>query len=136
MNVLEYGWSPLLLTARNGFVECVRVLLDAKAEVNFAESSSSTAVHLASKYGHVECVRVCLAVLTVEKIVLRVLLLLQLLIDHKARVNARNKTGDLPLHYAAVFGNVSCVKVRFSCEFCKWILDNRSARSSFELVQS
>ena len=36
---------------------------------------------------------------------------LQLLIEHNANVNALNKYGESPLHRAAYFGHLACVKV-------------------------
>lgn len=52
------GSTSLFLAAHEGFLECARELLDAKADVNKANYSTYTPLHVASSQGHVECVRV------------------------------------------------------------------------------
>lgn len=64
--VLEYA-------ALEGRVECLKVLLDAKADVNYASDLGNVPLHAAAEGGSVECVLVgverdgtCLVVLTLS----------------------------------------------------------------------
>ena len=53
-----WGRSALYWAAREGFVECAKVLLEANAEVSKADNVGWTALHNASNHGRVECVKV------------------------------------------------------------------------------
>jgi ankyrin repeat protein len=48
------GLTPLLFAAREGCVECVKVLLDARADVNIVDAESHSAMILALINGHVD----------------------------------------------------------------------------------
>ena len=52
------GRTALLWAAQNGFVDCVKILLDAKADVDKVNQLDSTPLHGASLNGRVECVKV------------------------------------------------------------------------------
>eukprot|EP00930_Biecheleria_cincta_P048653 TRINITY_DN33934_c0_g1_i1.p1 TRINITY_DN33934_c0_g1~~TRINITY_DN33934_c0_g1_i1.p1 ORF type:complete len:209 (-),score=51.48 TRINITY_DN33934_c0_g1_i1:58-684(-) len=54
------GMTPIMFSAQKGSVECVRRLLQAKADVNAVEEDGWSALHFASKEGHLE---VCKALL-------------------------------------------------------------------------
>ena len=53
-----WGRSALYWAAREGFVECAKVLLEANAEVSKADNVGWTPLHITSNNGHVECVKV------------------------------------------------------------------------------
>lgn len=52
------GWTALLVAAREGSVECARVLLEANADVDKACMYGWTPLIYASMKGRVECVQV------------------------------------------------------------------------------
>jgi ankyrin repeat protein len=54
----EYGCTALSLVAKKGFVDCVKLLLDAKADVNKANHFGITPLHWASYSGYLDCVKV------------------------------------------------------------------------------
>jgi ankyrin repeat protein len=119
------GRTALWWAAKDGHVECATALIDAKADVDEANKVGDTPLHKASSWGRGECVRVrrlcglggswCLNATDV-------MLPLQLLIQHKASVNALNTDGDSPLHNASWDGHLACAQVRlppslYSCQF-------------------
>jgi len=53
-------WTALHPTSQNGYVEIVKVLLDAKADVVKEINHGVTALHLTSQDGYVEVVKVLL----------------------------------------------------------------------------
>ena len=55
------GWTPLHYAVLQGNLECVEILLRAKADVNAAAPNGSTALMLAARNGHVEVVKRLLA---------------------------------------------------------------------------
>lgn len=75
------GLTPLLFAARQGCVECERVLLDAKADINIVDPQQHTALVLALENGHYDAAA--------------------LLIERGADVNQADAAGQTPL-YAAV----------------------------------
>ena len=106
-----WGRSALYWAAREGFVECAKVLLEANADVHKANDSGWNPLHPASYNGHVECVKVgCLFGLWMKK--QSHFSLLQLLINWKANVNAKTNSDRSPLHFAAMGGHLACVEVR------------------------
>jgi ankyrin repeat protein len=52
------GYTALLWTGPKGLVDCVKILLDAKADVDKANSNGQTPLHIAAACGRVECVKV------------------------------------------------------------------------------
>jgi len=55
------AWTALMLASKNGYSEIVRVLIDAKADVNAATSRGNTALMIASGNGHPEVVKVLIS---------------------------------------------------------------------------
>ena len=54
-----YGYTSLYCAACRGFAECAQLLLEAKADVDKADSYGGwTPVFVASKWGYMECVKV------------------------------------------------------------------------------
>lgn len=75
------GLTPLLFAARQGCVECERVLLDAKADINVVDPQEHTPLVLALENGHYDAAA--------------------LLVERGADVNQADAVGQTPL-YAAV----------------------------------
>ncbi|CAG8568265.1 9275_t:CDS:2 [Ambispora gerdemannii] len=50
------GWSPIFYAASEGHIKCVKVLLDARCEVNIKDESGRTAIYYAAWEGHIECI--------------------------------------------------------------------------------
>jgi ankyrin repeat protein len=105
--------TALFWAAVKGFVGCARLLLVANADVNKGNRGGWTPLHIASSNGHGECVKVrwlrYLFGLWMKNNLS--LSLLQLLIDWKAIVNAKENDGRSPLHLAAEQGQLACVEV-------------------------
>jgi ankyrin repeat protein len=87
----EWRNTPLIVAAKYGRVEVVRVLLEGGADVQRANLDRHTALHVAAKRGHLE---VCL-----------------LLLDCGANVNAVGCSKETALHLAARRTNLTVVKV-------------------------
>ena len=81
---------PIHYAAKNGHLECIKVLLEYGADIHSADIEYETAITLAAFYGHTECVRY--------------------LLEQGANVNDRAVDGT-PLIYAAQCGNAECVKL-------------------------
>ena len=95
VNGFDNAWQTALdYAVKEGSVECVKLLLEANADVNKTHKYGSawTPLHQASDSGFVECVKI--------------------LIDWKADVNAKTKDGLSPLHWAALSGDVVCMEVQ------------------------
>ncbi len=73
----EVGSATLCDAARNGHSECLRILIDAKANVDGIAGEEYSPVYLAADHGQVECVRA--------------------LVEMKANVNHRDRFGWTPL---------------------------------------
>ncbi len=81
---LPCGWSVLhSATRHNNNLDVVKLLLGAKANVNFREGEGGTPLHLAIEH----CPNTDI---------------ITTLLNHKANPNARNKYGQTPLHLAAM----------------------------------
>ncbi|MBO5683700.1 MAG: ankyrin repeat domain-containing protein, partial [Akkermansia sp.] len=96
MGIDASQYTPLLLeAARNGDVERLRLLVDAKAFVNSVDNEGRTVIYSAAREGHAECVKVLLSVPGVD-------------------VNKANQNGWTPLNVAANEGHAECVKLLLS----------------------
>ena len=59
-NVADYdGWTPLMYAAEGGCKKCVRLLIEAGADINYhdAYTDPSSALQLAQKNGKKECAK-------------------------------------------------------------------------------
>ncbi|KAL4715914.1 hypothetical protein ACJJTC_013214 [Scirpophaga incertulas] len=87
--------TPLHVAASLGSASCMKLLLDAGADVRAALGpGKATALHLAAEDGHAECAR--------------------LLLDHGARIDWPNLRGQTPLHLAALAQSVEVVELLVS----------------------
>lgn len=84
------SWRPIHYAAKNGHLECIKVLLEHGADIHSEDIENETAITLASFYGHTECVRY--------------------LLEQGANVNDCAVDGT-PLIYAAQCENAECVKL-------------------------
>ena len=58
LNAIDNDWTPLMYAVYYNRLEFVRVLLEAKADVNKVDSYSDTPLHCAAWNGHTECMKV------------------------------------------------------------------------------
>lgn len=87
-----YVETPLHIAAEMGFVECLKALLDAGADVTSQMGNKrNTALHVAAEDDFSECVKA--------------------LIDAGANVNARNSDDQTPLHVACLSQSVETVEM-------------------------
>uniref|UniRef100_H0WJA1 Cortactin-binding protein 2 n=2 Tax=Otolemur garnettii TaxID=30611 RepID=H0WJA1_OTOGA len=87
----EDGHSALYSAAKNGHTDCVRLLLNAEAQVNAADKNGFTPLCAAAAQGHFECV--------------------ELLIAYDAHINHAADEGQTPLYLACKNGNKECIKL-------------------------
>jgi ankyrin repeat protein len=86
-----YGYTMLLLAARDGDVRMVHFLLEHDASVDMRNDYGATALHLAASWGRREIAR--------------------LLLEHGACVNAADSSGKTPLMRAASNGDTKLVRL-------------------------
>ena len=92
----EHSTTAVMYAAMHGHPACLRLLLEAGADVNKKNWSESTpignsAMIVAAGNGEADCLR--------------------LLLDAGADKEAANVAGETPLHLAAVYGHTACVKM-------------------------
>ncbi|KAB0375912.1 hypothetical protein FD755_012555 [Muntiacus reevesi] len=87
----EDGHSALYSAAKNGHTDCVRLLLNAEAQVNAADTNGFTPLCAAAAQGHFKCV--------------------ELLIAYDANINHAADGGQTPLYLACKNGNKECIKL-------------------------
>ncbi|XP_075414713.1 cortactin-binding protein 2 [Tenrec ecaudatus] len=87
----EDGHSALYSAAKNGHTDCVRLLLNAEAQVNAADKNGFTPLCAAAAQGHVKCV--------------------ELFIAYHANINHAAAEGQTPLYLACKNGNKECIKL-------------------------
>jgi len=85
------GATALHKAAEYGNAEVVKILVDAKADVDVQERHGYTALHYAIMHGHTEIVKI--------------------LVDAKADVDVQERHGDTALTYAALKGHTEIVKI-------------------------
>ncbi|XP_073920586.1 cortactin-binding protein 2 isoform X3 [Castor canadensis] len=87
----EDGHSALYSAAKNGHTDCVRLLLNAEAQVDAADKNGFTPLCAAAAQGHFECV--------------------ELLVSYDANTNHAAAGGQTPLFLACKNGNKECIKL-------------------------
>ncbi|XP_068963196.1 cortactin-binding protein 2 isoform X5 [Petaurus breviceps papuanus] len=87
----EDGSSALYSAAKNGHTDCVRLLLNAEAQVNTADKNGFTPLCSAAAQGHFKCA--------------------ELLIAYHADINHAAEGGQTPLYLACRNGNNECIKL-------------------------
>ncbi|XP_031794729.1 cortactin-binding protein 2 isoform X2 [Sarcophilus harrisii] len=87
----EDGSSALYSAAMNGHTDCVRLLLNAEAQVNTADKNGFTPLCSAAAQGHFKCA--------------------ELLIAYHADINHAAERGQTPLYLACRNGNNECIKL-------------------------
>jgi ankyrin repeat protein len=89
-----FGNTALIQATRNGYLNCAKVLLEAKADVNKKTANGSAPIHFASWNGRVE--------------------ILKLLIVHNANIHLKRtfhgQEEGSPLYHAASYGCRECLK--------------------------
>lgn len=89
---VEQIWADFLLEgARYGDAEDVQQALERSTDVNAADASGRTALHMASANGHTDVMR--------------------MLLDAGANTEHRNDSGNTPLHWACVGGHAEAVRL-------------------------
>jgi ankyrin repeat protein len=84
--------TPLLLAAKNGNAAMIQPMLDAKADVNYANSNGTTPLMMAATSGNADAVK--------------------LLLDRGANVNAKDLTnGQTALMFAAALGRAEVIQL-------------------------
>jgi ankyrin repeat protein len=78
----ELGRTPAIYAADYGSLDAIKVLFDARADINAANLKGETALHVAARKGDQNIV--------------------EFLVTKKAAINARTKTGQTPLDYAGL----------------------------------
>jgi len=85
------GWSPLLVAAKEGHLEIMKVLIDYHARLDIFDEAGKTALHISAEYGHLE--------------------LIELLMEKKAYANAKSKIGLTAIHFASANGYIDIIEV-------------------------
>ena len=88
---LDPNGQGLVLAAQEGHLAVVRLLLEAGADKDAADTDGDTALHIAAKEGHLEVVR--------------------LLLEAGADKDAADTDGYTPLHFAARKGHLEAIRL-------------------------
>ena len=89
------GRTPLCYAVQHNKVDCAKILIDRKADVNAKGICGETPLHFAAQFGAADCARH--------------------LVDQGAVVDARARDGSTPLHKAASFAKLDCLKILIDC---------------------
>lgn len=90
-DVDRYGRTALTKASMQGYVDCAKVLLEEKANVDQCDGSRWTPLHNAAHNGYLKFV--------------------QLLLKWNANLNSRTRHGQSALHWAADRGHIDCIRV-------------------------
>ena len=85
------GWTPLHKACESGKTDMVKLLIDARADVNAQQDQGIRPLYSAVHFGHAETT--------------------QILVSHGADVNCTNEDGLSSLHVAAADGNAQIIKI-------------------------
>ena len=105
-------WTPLHMTARNGELECLEILLGKGADINSRDTNGRTPLHLALESGDKNIIKTLIfhgADVTARDN------LAKSSIHHQAwgieECNVVTKTGRTPLHLTVVAGDAECLNM-------------------------
>ncbi|TET36164.1 ankyrin repeat domain-containing protein [Candidatus Dependentiae bacterium] len=87
----DQHWTPLHCAAAQNQLNALRILVDAKANMNAMDQSGTTPLHIAIRNGKPEAAT--------------------FLIEHEAQLDTQDKAWNTPLHYAAARGDQEVVKL-------------------------
>merc|ERR1712232_1177168 len=109
----DFDGPPIALASHRGYIECVEILLAAKACPDaLSNPYDSTCVHRAASEGHAQCVRLLLrAHPATIKAVKRGGLERTLLASSDLIANFQDANERLALHRACIPGHHNCVEV-------------------------
>lgn len=94
------GWTMLHVCASMGHVDCVKVLLQHGASVAACDRQYYTPIHRAAQHFHVDCLQELLKKAASMSVLQR-----------RKAINATNHFGATPLHWAAVWDSVDCMRL-------------------------
>jgi ankyrin repeat protein len=103
------GYSSLFMAALGGYTDCVRVLIDAGANLEAAEQGGYTALMISAGRGHADCAR--------------------LLLGAGCDVDAKNVLGQTALVRAACGNHVACVRLLLDAG-CDKVAKDESGRTA------
>jgi ankyrin repeat protein len=104
------GANPFLEAVRHEKLETVKLLLEAGAQPDEADEHGCDALHLACRANPNEAIMGLLPTLTVNYSDTSKYLIVRELLLHSARKDSRTHSGDTPLHFAVVAGDLNIVK--------------------------
>lgn len=87
----EYGSTPLHIAAGYNSMDCLKLLLDAGAEIKLKNNKGNTSLHYAASNNSKEC--------------------LELLLEAGVKINAKNHYGNTSLHFAACYNSKECLQL-------------------------
>lgn len=100
----DEGLSPLMHSAKKGYTNIAKILLEYGADTTFTTSSGKTAMTMACFFGHLE--------------------MLELLIAYHSPWEIPSKSGQYPIHSAVSGGNLEIVKFFLNKGVCVDLLEH------------
>mmetsp|Transcript_88364 Transcript_88364/g.153048 ORF Transcript_88364/g.153048 Transcript_88364/m.153048 type:complete len:409 (-) Transcript_88364:221-1447(-) len=107
------GLCPLHLACRSGYVRCVQLLVDQRADVACMTARGQTGLYLACQGGHPEVAQLLLATAS-------------------ALVDTPDIEGNTPLHVCAMVGNLDCALLLLKMD-ANTNLRNNARKTAFEV---
>jgi len=110
----NYGYTPLMLAAKNGKYKICETLLNHRAQPYVSDFEGWTPLHFAAEQGHWNIAK--------------------LLVDYKADVSAATKTGETSLMKACVNGHLPVVRYLFNSTDLHLDTPNTSGNTALHLA--
>jgi hypothetical protein len=108
------GYTAVIWAALKGKIECLKLLIDAKADLNLQDTNGLTAVMRAALNGEIKC--------------------LKLLIDAKADLNLQDTDGDTAVMWAARRGYIECLKLLIDAK-ADLNLQNKNGKTALKIAR-